>query len=213
MHLLKVSFISWRWQKRLFAPLPNPHPPAFHGCQIMSGVPCPAVIQNWIVLQGFGEWRLLYPDWVWNHGQACLTLLCLHFNISKCTRACWLNVFFYVYEKEIIWKELWSDTYMQTYFHWKKISLGAVGGGYSLFQSLHWDTVGKEIIKDVCGWMEFKCVWHCVVSMSFWRAFTWTVDRGLHEYGLDMNLMPSIPFKSSLSSLNEYNTCNVDSDK
>lgn len=41
--------------------------------------------------------------------------------------------FFYVEKKEILWKELRSDTYMQTYFHWKKLQSGAVGGGYSLF--------------------------------------------------------------------------------
>lgn len=33
--------------------------PTFHGCQITSWVPWPAVIWNWIVLQGFGEERLL----------------------------------------------------------------------------------------------------------------------------------------------------------
>lgn len=81
MHLLKVSFIPWNWQNCLLASH-SPHPQAFHGCQITSRVPCPAVIQNWIVLQGFVEWRLLCPDWVWSHGQACLILLCLHFSIS-----------------------------------------------------------------------------------------------------------------------------------
>lgn len=45
----------------------------------------------------------------------------------------WFFVFFYVDKKEILWKELRSDTYMQTYFHWKKLQSGAVGGGYSLF--------------------------------------------------------------------------------
>lgn len=30
-----------------------------------------------------------------------------------------------------------------------------------------------------------------------------SVDRGLHEYGLDMNLMPSIPVKSSSVILNK----------
>lgn len=30
---------------------------------------------------------------------------------------------FYVDEREIVWKELRSDTYMQTYFQWKKLTV------------------------------------------------------------------------------------------
>lgn len=188
MHLLKVSFISWRWQKRLLAPLPSPHPPAFHGCQITSRVPCPAVIQNWIVLQGFGEWRLLYPDWVWNHGQACLILLCLHFNSSKCTRACWLNVSLRGWEGNSMERAQIRHVYADLFSLGKKIQSGGSRRwqffiSCLFFKSLHWDTVGKEIIKDVCGWMEFKWVWHCVVSMeSFYLGWNiciyfkaWTV--------------------------------------
>lgn len=133
MHLLKVSFISWRWQKRLLAPLPNPHPPAFHGCQITSRVPCPAVIQNWIVLQGFSEWRLLYPDWVWNHGQACLILLCLRFNISKCTRACWLNGVSTCMRRKFYGKSSDQTRICRLISIGKEIQSGAVGGGFSLF--------------------------------------------------------------------------------
>ena len=77
---LHARGISWTWTSVLtLATLPT-----FYGCQITCWVPWPAVIWNWIVLQGFGGGEIAVR--VCSHSQAGLIPLCLHFAISKLLR-------------------------------------------------------------------------------------------------------------------------------
>lgn len=51
---LHPAIICWTWESYLSLASPT-----FQGCQITSFLPWPALIWNWIVLQGFGGFRLL----------------------------------------------------------------------------------------------------------------------------------------------------------
>lgn len=84
MHLLEVSFISWRWQKRLLPP-PHTHPTRqpFMAVRLRPGCP----VLPWYRIE------LCCGDLV---NEDCSTLTESGTTVRRtwyCTRACWLKVF------------------------------------------------------------------------------------------------------------------------